>query len=153
MKGYNSKPINWEERGECWECISHYSKPRTNGVNAIYPAIYKEKKKQLISRLIWELDHGPIPRGMLVLHRCDNPSCIKPSHLFLGTDKDNTQDCLRKGRFTPLRGEANGHHKLSSSDVEKIRKSKLSCEKLGKVFGVCASAIHAVRLGVNWRYQ
>jgi hypothetical protein len=49
-------------------------------------------------RLTWEVTRGPVPRGMLVLHRCDNPSCCNPEHLFLGTPRDNMIDKIRKGR-------------------------------------------------------
>ena len=49
-------------------------------------------------RVAWELTNGPIPKGLNVLHRCDNPVCVRPSHLFLGTQADNIADMVSKGR-------------------------------------------------------
>ena len=71
-------------------------------------------------RLSWELLHGFIPTGLLVLHKCDNPPCVNPSHLFLGTEADNTADMLRKGRKAPTHGELNGLTKLSQAQVSLI---------------------------------
>ena len=55
-------------------------------------------KPELAHRMSWELHNGPIPKGLIVLHRCDNPPCVKPSHLFVGTPKDNSDDKCSKGR-------------------------------------------------------
>ena len=54
-----------------------------------------------VHRLVWQLSYGDIPQGFSVLHKCDNPPCIKLNHLFLGTPKDNTRDAILKGRFRP----------------------------------------------------
>jgi hypothetical protein len=67
-----------------------------------YGYIKVKGKQRIVTRIVYELTKGPIPDGMRVLHTCDNPSCISPDHLFLGTQKDNMQDALSKGRIGPL---------------------------------------------------
>lgn len=54
-----------------------------------------------VHRVSWELQNGPVPDGLQVLHRCDNPPCVRPSHLFLGTQVDNIRDMWAKGRARP----------------------------------------------------
>src|SRR5687767_10390557 len=69
-------------------------------------------------RVSWEIHYGPIPEGMLVCHHCDNRICVRPDHLFLGTDADNMQDMWRKGRgYSPPKGgpqsRGSGYRKLT----------------------------------------
>lgn len=67
------------------------------------------RRQALAHRVSWELDHGPIPDGLFVLHRCDRPACINPAHLFLGTQQDNLADMRAKGRaVNPPRNANNG---------------------------------------------
>ncbi|KKM28097.1 hypothetical protein LCGC14_1568160 [marine sediment metagenome] len=83
-------PCQYPELGNCWVCIS--CSPTYNG----YPRVCRNGKQQKLSRYVWEKYFGPIPKGMFVLHKCDNRACINPEHLFLGTHKDNMQDMMKK---------------------------------------------------------
>ncbi|WP_431068169.1 HNH endonuclease [Ralstonia holmesii] len=78
-------------------------------------------RQQYAHRYAWELEHGPIPQGLLVLHRCDTPACVRASHLFLGTHQDNVDDCIQKGRRKYARGEEHHASKLTADVVRAIR--------------------------------
>lgn len=82
------------EPGECWEW-SGYCNDEAGGHGAFRVSRAKVDKSH---RFSWELHNGPIPVGMCVLHRCDNPPCVNPHHLFLGTQRDNIADMVAKGR-------------------------------------------------------
>jgi hypothetical protein len=69
-----------------------------------YGGYFDGEKRRRAHRASWELANGPIPDGMLVLHRCDNRPCVNPDHLFLGTDSDNRRDCVAKNRTNQKRG-------------------------------------------------
>lgn len=71
-------------------------------------------------RIAWELTYGKIPDGLFICHSCDNRACCNPKHLFLGTNKDNVDDMVNKGR--QVKGERNGQHKITLLEVLEIRK-------------------------------
>lgn len=92
---------------------------------------------------------GIDPKGLMVCHRCDNPSCINPKHLFLGTAKDNAEDRERKGRGRPISGERRSDAKLTAAAVKEIRAGG-SVADLAVKYGVSRSAIYKARQGVSW---
>jgi len=101
-------------------------------------------------RAAWELTYGPIPKGMLVLHHCDNPRCVNPKHLWLGTQKDNVHDAFSKGRRHGRPGESNPIHKLTEQEVLEIRDSALSQCALAGMHGVSPSLISRIQHGERW---
>ncbi len=96
----------------CWLWTA-YCSPRG------YGTFRRAGKNRLAHRVAWELIHGHILKGLLVCHHCDNPPCVNPAHLFLGTNTDNTQDSIRKGRKAI--GEANSN-RFTEEDILNIRR-------------------------------
>jgi HNH endonuclease len=106
-------------------------------------------------RVSWELHFGPIPDAMLVLHKCDVPRCVNPSHLFLGTDADNMADKLAKGRGNNQQGQIHWRAKLTDADVVSIRRRRSSgekCEALGREYGISNQAISAIARHQRWAH-
>lgn len=127
----------------CWEwqfCRSAagYGQLRHNG-----PIVYAHRRA-------WELFNGPLPDNSYVLHKCDNPPCCNPDHLFLGTQKDNMQDALEKGRT-----DYGFKSKLNWDQVRTIRelykKPGTTCRVLADQFNVTAQNISDIVRGVAWK--
>lgn len=108
-------------------------------------------------RLAWEIETGRPPGSLLVCHHCDNPPCVNPAHLFLGTARDNNRDRVQKGRPNGSPGESNGVSKLTASQVHEI--ANLYCtgrfrqQDLAEMFGVSKSAIQLILSGKNWKSE
>jgi hypothetical protein len=123
--------------------------------NQGYGRISRTGKERLAHRQAWIDNRGAIPEGMCVLHKCDNPSCVNPDHLFLGTPADNNLDRDTKGRHKALRGSSNGISKLTEEDIPRIRqllKSGLSQYRVADMFGVHQSTIWRVSAGNRWTH-
>ena len=86
-----------------------------------YGSFQIDGKTRLAHRVAYQLYVGPIPEGMQVLHACDNRACVNPAHFFLGTNQDNIDDKVRKGRQSFGKGMLNGNSKLIDEDVRRIR--------------------------------
>jgi HNH endonuclease len=108
------------------------------------PASARAQKHKATHRLSWEMHNGPIPEGSYVLHRCDNPACVNPAHLFLGTLKDNTQDMLRKRRHLV---------KLTDEQVGELRNryaaGGVSQTQLANEFGIAQTTVSRILLHKN----
>lgn len=114
----------------------------------------------LAHRFAYEIYIGEIPDGMLVCHKCDNPACVNPNHLFLGTDRDNTQDMYAKGRdmyskgtAPDNRGERHPQAKLTTEDVVRIREmrsKRYQLKDIAKRFGICPSLVSLICSGKRW---
>ena len=114
--------------------------------------------KTLAHRASWVLAHGEIPPDTEVCHECDNPSCVNPGHLFLGTHQDNMDDMNNKGRRVNIRaGEEHPMAKLTWNDVNEIRSlydtGRFSFRTLGEMFHVHEDTIKNAVRGKNWRVR
>lgn len=134
-----------DKTGECWLWRGART-PRG------YGSFWLKKRLTHAHRAAWELQNGEIPTGICVLHRCDNRACVRPSHLFLGTNKENTADMIIKRRG--LVGSKNGQAKLTPKKVAQIL-HLYSCgytqSSLSKRFKVCPAQIHNIVRGHSWK--
>jgi hypothetical protein len=108
-------------------------------------------KVSRVHRLVASIAYGPISKGDVVMHRCDNPSCYRVEHLAVGSQKDNIRDMILKGR-SGFVGERNQHAKLTKEDVIYIRGSSMSGRKLASVYGVSEACISEARSGKKWKW-
>lgn len=108
------------------------------------------------TRFMWLLTHGSISRHLEICHDCpvgDNPACVNPNHLFLGTQYDNMQDMVAKGRSNY--GERNGKVKLTEAQVLEVyalRKAGWTQQSIADRFEVSWSTIHLIVIGKNWKH-
>lgn len=147
---------NVDKSGECWVWTRGRDKYG-------YGNIKVDGKRIGTHRFAYTLAYGPIPEGLSVCHRCDNPPCVRPDHLFAVTEKDNAQDREQKGRshfqkHPELVKCGEDHHaaKLTDEQVRFMRlireKLGLSYEKLAVVFDVSTSTVHRVCNGTWWKH-
>ena len=138
---------------DCWEWTAYKNKKgygqlglgsRGEGTILAHRASYLIHNKSLCTNL-------------MVLHKCDNPSCVNPEHLYQGTASDNTKDMIKRNRsvfggYNPASGEKNSNSKLTGNQIKNIRKEirHMSCRQLGKKYGVAHSTIARIIRGETW---
>jgi hypothetical protein len=146
----------------CWDWLAG----RSRGYGTFYSHIKGMRRAPGIGvrlgisahRFSWFLAHGPIPDGMHVLHHCDNRLCQNPRHLFLGTNQDNIDDMVSKGRHLPSRprGTANPNSRFTEDDVRTIRAVYVGrlgqITELAREYGVTIPAISDVVHHRTWKH-
>lgn len=135
-------PPHKPELGPCWIWTAGINEHRNGyGMFALRKGVIRRAH-----RIAWDLTYGPIPGRLWVLHHCDNPPCVRPDHLFLGTPKQNTADMAAKGRDGfPGPGSAHYTAKLTEADVLTIREARrqgVTGAELGRRYGVHRSTIY-----------
>lgn len=114
-------------------------------------------RRVLAHRHAYTTHVGPILDDLYVLHHCDNPPCVNPDHLYLGTQFDNMQDMIARSRMPSTRGERNGRALLTEEQVQLIRSLHApgqpgSRKRMAERFGVSESTVDAILQGRNWRH-
>lgn len=135
----------------CWLWVGAWHKGKVES----YGNFWVRGRVKKAHRVSYELFVGSIPSGLLVRHKCDFMPCVNPNHLELGTDKDNMQDAIVRGRRASCSGEANGRAKLTESQVRDIadrmkKKTRHTVTELTKEFGVGRTVIYDIASGRLW---
>lgn len=137
-----------EPNSGCWLWTAA---TRADGYGQI--GMQNPKRTELAHRMMWELRNGPIPTGILVLHKCDVRCCVNPDHLFLGTIADNNADRDSKGRTGW--GERNRHARLTPEDVRGLRISYslgASPSTIAADLGITPKAVWAIAHRKRWKH-
>lgn len=119
-----------------------------------YGVIGVDGSTQIASRVAYELAHGPIPRGLVVRHKCDNPPCVNPDHLEVGTHLDNARDMVERGRSA--RGENASQARLTWDQVREVRRRVAGGESryaVARAFGVSQPSIWSIAAGESWKEE
>lgn len=134
-----------DKSGDCWVW--------TGGGDRESYGVFKSTRMTKAHRYSWELHFGPIQNGLWVLHRCDNPPCVRPDHLFLGTHEENMADMRAKGRSQ--RGERCHAAKLTEPEAKEVILAVTRGERsedIARRFGVSRSTVSMVATGKTWTY-
>lgn len=148
LEDYLSDGFSIGNDDECWEWKKHRSKQG-------YGSAVWNKKSYKSHRLAYEFHKGKIPENICVLHKCDNPPCGNPAHLFLGTNKDNVNDRVKKGRNGNSLGENSHLSKLKNNEVLKIKKLLAKGTHvlvISRLYDVTKETIYGIRDGKTWKH-
>jgi len=158
----------WAKIDKSSECWLWQGSKRHKGYGAFCYVRDGQVVQGRAHRYSYELHIGPIPQGMFVLHICDNPACVRPDHLFLGTNQDNIADMMRKGRhavghYHPKangglgmyrRGEAHHASKMTNTLVRQLRNDRakgMSYSKLAQKYALSQGNVYRIANHITWR--
>jgi len=130
---------------ECWLWTGSLFQPQG------YGRVIVNRKRQKAHRVAWEITRGAIPEGKWVLHKCDNPPCCNPAHLYLGNVIDNARDMMERGRRKGPIGTEHPLAKLNTEKVQQIRAARGTIHKIAQRYGVADSLISRIRLRKSWK--
>lgn len=138
-----------KSEGGCWNWIGGKD---SDG----YGAIWFRGTMDRAHRVSWEMANGRSPGKLMVLHRCDNPACVNPEHLFTGTARDNAADCVSKGRNWNPPGEFHPRAKLKNEQADEIRflrRSGISCGALARHYGLHRTTITRITQRITYKHH
>lgn len=136
---------------KCGECIEWIGYRNEYG----YGKLTVKSKQMSAHRASWIASNGPIPKGLLVCHKCDNRWCVNPSHLFLGTQAENMADMASKQRRRGVggsNGEKHPNAKIDARTVFDIRASSEPIHEIASRYGLTRKHVWAVRNRVTWKH-
>lgn len=136
--------FDYNEVTGCWVINSHYKNKKG------YSRINFISHNTLIHRFVYESFYGELTSEQHVLHHCDNPSCINIEHLFVGTNKDNIDDKVRKGR--QVRGEKLGLTRYTEAIIKEIRDKDLSVGECHRRWGMHKTNVYAIKKRKTWKH-
>ena len=131
-----------DKSGDCWEWIGYKA--------GDYGVMYIDGKAIGAHRMSYQLHSGEIPNGYFICHKCDNPGCVNPDHLFAGTQADNMRDKAEKGRAARHLGPKHPMSKLTKEQCLEIRQSSERKKVLCERYGVSRETIRVVQRGQHW---
>lgn len=136
-----------EVNGQCWEWAGSADAKGYGRLNI-------GDMPTLVHRVSWEAFHGPIPNGLYVCHRCDNPKCFRPEHLFLGDQQMNMDDKMKKKRhrYGVSRGTAHGCSKLTEQQVREVRASEGPSRIIAERYGISGRQVRDIRALKVWKH-
>jgi hypothetical protein len=134
-----------ETESGCWQwtaCRNKYG----------YGQVGYQYSTHTAHRFSWQIYRGEITDGKHVLHRCDNPACVNPAHLYLGSHQDNMLDRDARGRRRAPSGERNGNSKLREDQVRRIREDDRPTSEIAEEYGIVQGVVRAIKTKRAWAH-